>query len=464
MARYDAETPVLGDGTASAAQIERWFAQRGPGYAARYAPDGQYWPAPAGIGAAIVTEARRLGINHDLAAAQILHETAAWQSRFARERNNPGGLGAVNNNPDAALRFATPAEGIRAHMAHLATYARGEGPWTADDPRYAATPPAWRGSVRVLRDLDGKWAYPGIGYGAGIARLANQLLTVEVGPMAFEMPDNINGIPVRKSFIPAGNSNRPGLPVTPEGAQWITVHETGNPSPGANAEMHRRFTHNGGGASPGNPGVSFTFVVDDSEIVWLVPLEERTWQASDGADGPGNSSTSIETCINSDGDDAKTREHLAQLVAWLATHHPQKSTERVAQHNKWARDGKDCPARMRANGGVGWNALMARVREIAATEPLYLTYADGTRCPHPVIAGFRAWVEAQGRARGGDDQNAAMLSVTGYPLEAEWRGADGLTYQRFERLTLQWTPDQAPPWDIVVLPCSASLPARAELE
>lgn len=283
---------------------------------------------------------------------------------------------------------------------------------------------------------------------------------IREGAMPFEMPGSINGIPVRKSFIPATNSNRPGLPVTFEGARWITVHETGNPNRGANAEMHRRFVHNGGGAGPGNDGVSFTFVVDDAEIIWLVPLEERTWQASDGADGTGNSSTSIETCINADGDFAQACENVAQLIAWLAVNHPKKSIGRIAQHNTWARDKKNCPERMRANNGAGWNALLARVREIAAGgDALYLTYADG-RCPHPIVLGFRAWCEALGRVRSPGDMNAGILAVTGYPLEAEWRGKDGRTYQRFERLTLQWNPENQPPFDVVPLLCGTALPER----
>jgi N-acetylmuramoyl-L-alanine amidase len=275
--------------------------------------------------------------------------------------------------------------------------------------------------------------------------------------MPFEMPDRINGVPVRRSFIPLANSNRPGLPVTAEGAQWITVHETGNPNRGANAEMHRRFVHNGGGASAGNDGVSFTFVVDDTEIIWLVPLEERTWQASDGADGPGNSSTSIETCINADGDFAKACENVAQLVAWLALNHPQKSAERVAQHNKWARDGKNCPARMRANNGAGWNALMARVRALA-TPKLVI---PGTPGGYGFVAGFRAYVEALGRCRYPQDVNAGIASIVGLPLEDEWRGADGLTYQRTERAVLQWNPNNAPPFDVVILPRHARLPDKA---
>jgi N-acetylmuramoyl-L-alanine amidase len=339
-----------------------------------------------------------------------------------------------------------------------------DGMYRIDDPSYRYQ----REGRRTIAEVFAIWTEDPGQYAAWVVEQVNVWRRTE-GRM-FELPDAIDGVPVRRAFIPAGNSNRPGLPVLASGAGWITVHETGNPNPGANAEMHRAFVHGrdgvGGGGYPataGKPayeGVSFHLVVDDREIVWLLPLEERAWHAGDGADGPGNSSTAIETCINSDGDWARTQEHLARLVAWLARNHPAKSVERIAQHHQWARDGKNCPARLRANGGAGWAALLERVRALA--EPaLWFSYPDGTRCPHPVIAGFRGWLEAMGRARGVDDLHAAMLSVAGYPLEAEWRGADGCTYQQFERLVLQWTPGQAPPWDIVVLPRGASLPARA---
>jgi N-acetylmuramoyl-L-alanine amidase len=54
----------------------------------------------------------------------------------------------------------------------------------------------------------------------------------------------INGVPFRQSFIPAGNRNRPGYRMAPT---YITVHDTGNPNRGANAEMHRQYLNNGGG-------------------------------------------------------------------------------------------------------------------------------------------------------------------------------------------------------------------------
>jgi N-acetyl-anhydromuramyl-L-alanine amidase AmpD len=177
---YTAQTPILGSGRTSADAIQAWFAERGRLLAPQYAPDKTYQAPPAGLGRAIVDQCRRYEthpVNHDLAAAQILHETAAWQSRYARERNNPGGIGAVNDNPDTAYSFPSVAAGVRAHVAHLLVYAVGDGPWSVDTPRRdAVAAKGWLGVARTWGDLNGRWAWPGTTYGQTIATLANALL------------------------------------------------------------------------------------------------------------------------------------------------------------------------------------------------------------------------------------------------------------------------------------------------
>lgn len=67
----------------------------------------------------------------------------------------------------------------------------------------------------------------------------------------------------------------------------------------------------------------------------------------------------------------------------------------------------------------------------------------------PVIAGFKAWLETQGRARSSNDVVAGMLSITGYPQASEVATPFG-SAQPFERCVLLWYRDTAPPWDIVL--------------
>jgi hypothetical protein len=147
-------------------------------------------------------------------------------------------------------------------------------------------------------------------------------------------------IPIREATNWTG-PNRPGIPMTPLA---ICIHETANTTINANAEMHRRFVQSGGGAA----GVSFHWVVDDKEAVHLLTDFEVGWHAGDGSNGPGNrSAIAIETCINADGDWAKTRRNLTLLVATLMHRHGIPLTA-IRQHNFYS--GKDCPRVMRRDG------------------------------------------------------------------------------------------------------------------
>lgn len=154
---------------------------------------------------------------------------------------------------------------------------------------------------------------------------------------------------------------------------YITVHETGNTKPGANAEMHARFVKNGGGEH----NVSFHAVVDEHESWQMLNWNWVAFHASDGA-GLGNTdSVAIETCQI--GDFAATCERLAQLIAKLRREFgiPQ---EHIRQHNSWAPDKKNCPEMIRSGRyGVTWTGLLHRVDEI---------YNGETESPF--IAGWRA--------------------------------------------------------------------------
>ena len=170
---YTKGTPILGSGTVSAAAIQAWYAARGPVAASVYAPDKAYRPAPLTIGADMVAICAEWGVNHDIVAAQISKESAYWQSAIVRDKNNPSGLGAVNDNAyQGAVTFATAYEGIRATVAHLLVYAVGDGVWAGYDPRFkAARDAGYLGIAPTLAGLDGRWASPGVGYGADVTAL-----------------------------------------------------------------------------------------------------------------------------------------------------------------------------------------------------------------------------------------------------------------------------------------------------
>jgi len=153
------------------------MADMGRRLAPNFAPDHTY-QAPPPFGAQIVSLCAQVGVNADLVTGQIVKESAGWQSAIVRAKNNPSGLGAINAAPmEGAIKFDSPKAGIQATIAHLLSYTDGRANlWWTLDPRATAIPSQNLGVVRSLSDLDGRWAVPGNGYGAGIAALANQLI------------------------------------------------------------------------------------------------------------------------------------------------------------------------------------------------------------------------------------------------------------------------------------------------
>ena len=70
---------------------------------------------------------KEYGIPWEAVMAQGIIESAAGTSRFARERNNFFGLGAVDSNPNAAYSYPTPAAGWRGYFDFI-----------KNNPRYRA--------------------------------------------------------------------------------------------------------------------------------------------------------------------------------------------------------------------------------------------------------------------------------------------------------------------------------------
>jgi N-acetylmuramoyl-L-alanine amidase len=172
-------------------------------------------------------------------------------------------------------------------------------------------------------------------------------------------------LPIREAIIPASNANRPGRKLWGGKPAFVTVHETSNYSVGADAEMHRKFVANGGGEH----GVSFHYVVDDTEAIHLIPDDEVAWHAGDGSNGPGNnSSIAIETCVNADGDWSRTRRNLAVLTAKLCLRHGlDRILVQVVQHNHWS--GKNCPLIIRRDGAWPGQLAATEVAYRALTQP-----------------------------------------------------------------------------------------------
>lgn len=479
---YSAATPILGNGSVSAEAVQAYFVHRGPGYAPAYAPDKAYKAPPAGLGRAIVDECRRYPqaiVNHDIVAAQVMVETAAWQSKYARERNNPGGIGAINSNPDLAITFPTVAAGVRAHVAHLLVYALGDGPWTADDPRRdAVAKEKWLGTAPTWGGLNGKWAFPGTTYGQSITNLANALRdfanngTWGTEP-TMQPPSGWKPPEIIRSIIEWDASNRPHQRLNGGSWDYITTHNVGNTAPTANAAMHATWMHNLGKAGAKEP--SWHYTVDEKVIYQHMEDDWAGYHASDN-DGPGNfDSLGIELV------EIGSLTLVIWNAAWLVA---KKMKERgktdiaatVKQHNHFARDGKNCPRLLRANNGARWNEYLAAIayfmNENAQPEPapgddkLILPgqadrEADGFPKDAGLERGFKGTLLAMGAAKYAPDPERAIVSIVGHVKDREeWTGTDGCVYQRCERVTLQYNPTLAAPWDIVFLLPHTKLPER----
>lgn len=159
---------------------------------------------------------------------------------------------------------------------------------------------------------------------------------------------------INQLFAYENTAPRPGKKL--RAFRGVTIHDTGNPSPTANARAHAELLR---GAWK-TVDTSWHYCVDDHSIWQSIPEDEVSWHAGDGAEGVGNNETiSIETCINEGGDYTGT----LSIAAWLAAdilcrHGAETSAGRLFQHFDWS--GKNCPRIIRQQGL--WAGFLASVQ------------------------------------------------------------------------------------------------------
>ena len=140
----------------------------------------------------------------------------------------------------------------------------------------------------------------------------------------------------------------------------ITVHQTGNTSRGANAEMHARFINNGSTST-------WHYTVDDKQAIQHFEHNTQCWHAGDGRGNGNLHSIGVELCINSDGDYNKTIQNGAELVKYLMDT-LNLGINDVVQHNHWS--GKDCPKQIRAGkNGITWAKFKQMVQGASTPKP-----------------------------------------------------------------------------------------------
>lgn len=155
-----------------------------------------------------------------------------------------------------------------------------------------------------------------------------------------------------EDLIPAGKKNRPKCILLPE---YITIHDTGNESVGADAKCHSKYLKNT------DNSVSWHYTVDDSVIYQHLPISENGWHCGDGEGGKGNrKSIGIEICMNKDGNRKKAENKTAKLVVYLMKKY-NIPINNVVQHNYWS--GKDCPKLLRSSPN-GWTDFLRSITDI----------------------------------------------------------------------------------------------------
>ncbi len=148
--------------------------------------------------------------------------------------------------------------------------------------------------------------------------------------------NEINGTPVVIDLIPKVNAtSRPGYKMTPK---YITVHNTGNTNPSANAKLHTQYVDNT------RSYVSWHFTVDDNVIYQELPINEVGYHA--GTKTGNYTSIGIEICEYKGIDWKKAKENAAKLIKFLLTH--VDTIENIYPHQHWS--GKYCPHRILDEG------------------------------------------------------------------------------------------------------------------
>jgi N-acetylmuramoyl-L-alanine amidase CwlA len=152
-----------------------------------------------------------------------------------------------------------------------------------------------------------------------------------------------------QDFIPVTNSNRPGTRLLPS---HITIHNTDNANPGADAAAHARYMK---GADAQARKVSWHYTVDDRIIYQSLPVNEVGWHAKQG----NSKSIGIEICMHQGMDEAKAYDRAALLVAVLALQNRIPVPSRIVQHHFWTE--KHCPRVLREKPN-GWSDFLAKVQ------------------------------------------------------------------------------------------------------
>jgi N-acetylmuramoyl-L-alanine amidase CwlA len=144
--------------------------------------------------------------------------------------------------------------------------------------------------------------------------------------------------------------------------EYITIHETDNPSGGADDLAHARLQLNGNSRN-----ASWHLQVDEDSCVQSLPFTECGLHAGDNM-GPGNmKSIAIEICVNQGGNFQNAVKNAAEVTKQLMAQF-NISIMKVVQHNKWS--GKNCPRYLRSGEkGINWGDFINLLKSDPVPQP-----------------------------------------------------------------------------------------------
>jgi len=153
-------TPMMGKSTVTLEQAKKWAENRGAHQ--RFIDIADYYWKYGEI----------TGIRPEILYGQAAKETGfgKYTGQVKPEQNNWAGIkikSPVADRPEDHETFATPEDGVRAHFNHISAYVGTEPIGEPHDRYYVLKTVAWRGTVKNVEQLGGKWA-PDVTYGYNI--------------------------------------------------------------------------------------------------------------------------------------------------------------------------------------------------------------------------------------------------------------------------------------------------------
>lgn len=157
---YITKTPIIGESKVSLEQAKKWAQNNGAHE--RFVNIADYYWKYGEI----------TGIRPEILYGQAAKETAfgKFTGQVKPEQNNWAGIKIKNptgDKPEDHETFATPEDGVRAHFNHMSQYVGLAPVGEPHDRYYVLNSMSWRGTVKNVEQLGGKWA-PDVTYGYSI--------------------------------------------------------------------------------------------------------------------------------------------------------------------------------------------------------------------------------------------------------------------------------------------------------